>query len=312
MQLEHKSLGGLETKAIDPDKGIVECFVSVTGIVDQVQDVIVPGAYAKTLAVRKPKGCFQHDRDNPVAKALTIEEWRPGDSRIPPYTARGEAWPPEAGVLYVKAQFNLDTEQGRRAFSDVRFFEEEQEWSIGYHVPRGGARIDHKSGIRYIENLDLIEFSPVLFGAAPLAGTMSVKGLVLGAEEEREVKVLAGSFEERIEKLTRVVRDALQPAPAGGDGGPDYVAWAEVSSTYPDRVIACQHQERGERQDWEIDYTMVAGEPVLGERRAVRIEHRVVPDVTPGEESYPEAAVAAKAYLSPIEILQAESLRLAL
>ncbi len=176
--MEHKSLFGAETKVLtDEGEGIVQAIVSVTGIVDEVKDIIVPGAYAKTLAARKPKGVDAHDWSSPVSKPLDIKELMPGDPNLPKFTARGEPWPREAGALMVKAQFNLNTARGRDAYEDVKFFEDEQEWSIGYNVPTGGARIDHKKGIRYIDALDLFEYSTVLFGAMPLAGTHSVKAL---------------------------------------------------------------------------------------------------------------------------------------
>jgi len=55
------------------------------------------------------------------------------------------------------------------------FFGEDQEWSVGYKVPVGKSRIDRKSGVREIEEMDLFEYSPVLFGAMPLATSLSSK-----------------------------------------------------------------------------------------------------------------------------------------
>lgn len=127
-----------------------------------------------------------HDWDTPVSKTLDVKELMPGDSELPATMPDGDPWPVGAGALKVKTQFNLDTQRGREAYSDVVFFGEEQEWSIGYNVPVGGAKVDTKSGVREIETLELYEYSPVLFGAMPLARTTSVK------EAQMALKALKG------------------------------------------------------------------------------------------------------------------------
>lgn len=172
---EYKNVSVKGLQVADPDTGVVEAIVSVTGIVDEVKDIIKPGAYAKTLAKRTPKGVYSHAWDQPISRTLDIKELMPGDERLPKQMADGTPWPREAGALYVKMQFNLETERGKTAFSDVKFFGDEQEWSIGYNVPVGGAKVLPQKGVREIETLDLYEYSPVLFGAMPLAATQSVK-----------------------------------------------------------------------------------------------------------------------------------------
>ncbi|MEW9530780.1 HK97 family phage prohead protease [Microbispora sp. NPDC049125] len=161
----------------DEETGLVEAIVSVTGVVDSDNDVIQPGSYAKTLARRRPKGIFSHDWQRWVARTEAIEELMPGDPRLPTTTKDGHPWPSHAGALWVKARFNLDTREGRDAFSNVRFFSEtsEAEWSIGYRVPRDGST--RKDGVRHIKEIDLYEYSPVLFGANSMSGTLSVKEL---------------------------------------------------------------------------------------------------------------------------------------
>lgn len=146
----------------------------------------MPGAYQKTLVKRKPKGVWSHDWDTPVSKTLDVKELMPGDPELPGLMPNGDPWPVNAGALKVKTQFNLETQRGREAYSDVVFFGEEQEWSIGYNVPVGGAKVDQKSGVREITMLELYEYSPVLFGAMPLARTTSVK------EAQMALKALKG------------------------------------------------------------------------------------------------------------------------
>jgi len=173
---EYKEVGA---QVIDVDKrrGIVTAIVSVTGREDRVKDVIHAGAYRRTLAERVPKGVWSHSWEQPVSKTLESAELHPGDTRLPK-EMRGPGgtkvpWPKDAGGLLVKTQFNLLGERGKQAFADVVFFDDQQEWSIGYNVPPGGSQI--KGGVRHIYDLDLYEYSPVLFGAMPAAATVTVK-----------------------------------------------------------------------------------------------------------------------------------------
>ncbi len=174
MELQYKT-HEVKNEIIDEGQGIVSTIVSVTGLVDEVKDVIEPGAYEKTLVARMPKGVWSHAWDTPVSKTLEVAELMPLDPRLPDTLPNGQPWPREAGAVLVKTQFNLETQRGREAYSDVCFFKDSQQWSIGYSVPQGGAWVDKKTGYRHITTLDWFEYSPVLHGAMPFAHTVSVK-----------------------------------------------------------------------------------------------------------------------------------------
>jgi HK97 family phage prohead protease len=167
------------TAEVRADEGIVTAITSVTGIVDEVDDIIVPGAYRKTLQKRKPKVCWHHSWEQPIGRVLHIEELMPGDTRLPTKQRNGQPWPKDAGALLTTMQFNLKSERGREAFEAVRFYSEsgECEWSIGYQVPPGKATKDAK-GVRHIKELDLYELSFVLFGAHTMTGTLALKSAV--------------------------------------------------------------------------------------------------------------------------------------
>ncbi|MCK2222088.1 2'-5' RNA ligase family protein, partial (plasmid) [Actinomadura sp. ATCC 31491] len=175
VELERKGSASTSGAILTGDEGVVEALVSITGVTDNVGDLIVPGSYKRTLAERKPKGIFSHDTKVWTARTEAIEELLPGDPRLPKTTKDGKPWPREAGALWVKCRFNLASDDGRNAYETVRFFSEtdECEWSIGYTVPKGGAK--SRGGVRYITDLDLWEYSPVLFGAASMSATLSVK-----------------------------------------------------------------------------------------------------------------------------------------
>lgn len=162
---------------VNPE-GIVEAIVAVTGVVDAVGDLIVPGAFTHTLTVRRPKVVDDHEWGRKVGRVLHVEEWLPGDRRLPKRTKDGKPWPAEAGALVATMQYNLNAERGREAYEWVRFYTEsnECEFSIGYKVPDGKARI-RRDQVRVILMVDLFEFSHVLFGAAPLSMALSVKSM---------------------------------------------------------------------------------------------------------------------------------------
>lgn len=189
MALEHKAVGVNGLKVISEQDGVIETIVSVTGIRDNVNDIILPGAYEKSLNVRTPKGVWHHNWHESVSRTESIKELMPGDALLPKTLPNGQPWPAEAGALLVKTRFNLRTTRGKDAYEDVLFFGDQQEWSIGYNVPVGGATTDSKSGVRKIHTLDLYEYSPVLFGAMPAARTSSVKQ---AQESYAEIKQLHG------------------------------------------------------------------------------------------------------------------------
>lgn len=187
--LEYKATqAGQESGLIDADDntGVVEAIVSVTGVYDNDHDLIEPGAYKTTLTRRRPKGIFSHDWGRWASRTEAIEELMPGDPRLTDFAAKmGKPWPAEAGGLYVKTRYNLATQTGRDAYHDVKFFAAtgECEWSIGYKVPPGKA-FRAKDGRRRIKEIDLYEYSPVLFGANSMSGTLSVKTAQPGGDAE--------------------------------------------------------------------------------------------------------------------------------
>lgn len=194
----------------DDETGVVEAIVSVTGVVDNDRDIIEPGAYASTLTRRRPKGIFSHDWKQWASRTEAAEELMPGDPRLAEYAAKmGKQWPAEAGGLYVRTRYNLNTPEGKSAYENVKFFGPECEWSIGYRVPPGKS-VRTKDGTRRIREVDLFEYSPVLFGAASLSGTLSVKSAQPGGED--------GPGEDGAAEVGQEPEEHQDPAP---DGEPD-------------------------------------------------------------------------------------------
>lgn len=200
--MEYKTTAIRGFKSDDADEGVVETLVAVTGLKDNVNDIIAPGAFQKSLNMRTPKGVWHHNITESVSRTEAVKELLPGDKELPKTLPNGQPWPAEAGALKVKTRFNLRTTRGRDAYEDVKFFGAEQEWSIGYNVPMGGATVDRKTGIRTIQHMDLYEYSPVLFGAMPNARTVSVKSAQVGWKQlcgvdDEEIKSLLDELESK-------------------------------------------------------------------------------------------------------------------
>ena len=163
----------LETKA-EGDQGIVEAYVSVFGNVDLVGDIIERGAFAESLLHKLPKGVWSHDWEKPIAKTLEAREDEFG--------------------LYIKGQFNLETQRGREAFSDIKFGTID-EFSIGFRVLDDEWRED---GVRVIKKARLYEWSPVLVGANPDTKPLSVKS---GEKKEETPAEVVPPVEEVVEEI---------------------------------------------------------------------------------------------------------------
>jgi HK97 family phage prohead protease len=140
---------------IDAD-GTVEGYASLFGEIDQARDMVMPGAFEASLkarGVRRIPMLFQHDPAEPVGIWLDLHEdlrglWARG--RLIPDVARGR----ELMAL---------VEQG--AIDGL---------SIGYRTVRG--RIDPKTRVRRLYQVDLWEVSIVTFPLLDGARVRAVKG----------------------------------------------------------------------------------------------------------------------------------------
>ncbi|MFC9280971.1 NUDIX domain-containing protein [Streptomyces collinus] len=168
-------------------------------MVDEVNDLIVPGAFAHTLATRRVKAVWHHEWKDAVGVVLDVEEWMPGDPRF----ADVPDWPAEAGALVATVEYNRRTSKGRDTYEQVKQWYEHGEaaFSIGYRVPADGAT-RRGDGVRVIHRLDLFEVSPVLHGAHPMTRALEVKAAANPGMEYKAtpnvVELDAGQGEDRI------------------------------------------------------------------------------------------------------------------
>jgi len=180
---------------IDPD-GTIEAIVSVFANRDRGAEVVKHGAFTKSIARKLPKGVWSHDWTQPVAKTLEAKELAPGDPLLPAEISA-------LGGLYVKGQFNLETEAGRDAYSNIKFGIID-EFSIGYKVVAD--KHDEKSDVRELHEVELYEWSPVLVGMNDATRLLSIKGenalpAMRLADHSEAVLATCNEFATRIKSL---------------------------------------------------------------------------------------------------------------
>jgi uncharacterized protein len=140
---------------IDAD-GTVEGYASLFGEVDAARDMVMPGAFRETLAlrgVRRIPMLFQHDPAEPIGVWLELTE-----------DFRG---------LYARGRLIPDVARGRELLALVRAGAIDG-LSIGFRTVKG--RVDPKSRIRKLEVIDLWEISIVTFPLLAGARVRAVKG----------------------------------------------------------------------------------------------------------------------------------------
>jgi 2'-5' RNA ligase len=275
---------GNESQIVDINEaeGIVTAVVSVTGTKDDVDDVIMPGAYADTLKARNPKVCWHHDWAKPIGRVLSIVELLPGDPRLPTKQRNGQPWPKEAGALVATMQFNMKSERGKEAFEAVVFYSEtgECEWSIGYQVQAGKSHRD-KQGVRWIKAIDLFELSFVLFGAHNMTGTLALKAaaMLMQMHTKGLTKTAANdTVVIRWEEFEQAVKALEQAANEGATDDEDTVAGVPVDNvddtpnTTPPQPPADARPSETADGDMEDDYPVVVVDQLGDEAELVSDE----------------------------------------
>lgn len=193
--IERKSYPITELKA-DDETGIIEAIVSVFNNVDSGKEIVRQGFFNKSIARKLPKGVWAHDWKQPIAKTLEAKEIPPGDPSLPAALM-------ELGGTYIKGQFNLDTQRGKEAYSDIKFGIVD-EFSIGYKVTKESK--DSETGARELIEGDWKEWSPVLVGMNDQTRLLSIKS------ENQESKGLLEDCIEECEESLYFLSDKYQMA----------------------------------------------------------------------------------------------------
>jgi len=155
-----------ELKIVDEDQGIIQAYVNTMGVEDADGDVIEPTAFNKSIENNLPISVLHsHDPSAVIGKVIDakIIEQEDGSAK-----------------LWNLMMFNMDTQAGRDAFSNIKG-QYIKEYSVGFNIPERGAEMVREGikTIRKILDLDWIEVSSVVKGASPQTGTLSAKQLEL-------------------------------------------------------------------------------------------------------------------------------------
>ena len=158
IHLEFKSSKPGSIKDIDVKKGIVTGYCSVFNVLDDHDDIILPGAYKRTINAWGPHGknrikaLKMHDPALPVGRPILLKEDKFG--------------------LYHETQFSMGNSVAKDMFQLI-LDGVIQEQSIGYDV------IHHEmdGDVRKLKELRLWEYSFLLWGANSNTFITGVKGL---------------------------------------------------------------------------------------------------------------------------------------
>jgi Escherichia/Staphylococcus phage prohead protease len=155
----------LDLKAVEVD-GSFEGYASLFHKEDMSHDVVLPGAFAESLAQRGPSGVkmlFQHDANQPIGVWASLKE-----------DARG---------LYALGRLMPEVEKAREVHALMRAGALDG-LSIGFRTVKG--RRDRASGVRRLEKVDLWEISVVTFPLLPEARVASMKARPFAGDTERD------------------------------------------------------------------------------------------------------------------------------
>lgn len=178
-----------QVKSVEAN-GTFKGYASVFGELDSYRDIVLPGAFKKSLQrdysekKRSVPMLWQHNAANPIGIYTTIKEDEVG--------------------LYVEGECNMDVQQGRECHSLMKQGALSG-LSIGYNTVT--SEWDEKALSRKLMEVDLWEISPVTFPAGDSARVSSVKsfeGFTTLSECEDALRDAGFSSKEAVVFLSRV------------------------------------------------------------------------------------------------------------
>jgi HK97 family phage prohead protease len=190
----------------DEEKGVFSGYGSIFGNRDLGNDIVVEGAFAKSIASKGAKAVkmlYQHRPDEPIGVFDEIIEDRRG--------------------LKVKGRLAMGTQRGREVYELMKMGALDG-LSIGYRVDAKGYDYDDKGKRRYLKSVDLMEISAVTFPMNPRARVAAVKATERSVREWEEILRDAGGLSRNEAKVgASALTKALDLRDAGDNGAPEIV-----------------------------------------------------------------------------------------
>lgn len=193
--MRHKHLDVKFALKAVTDEGQFEGYGSVFNVKDSYDDIVVPGAFAESLARHRKEGTmpallWQHESDDPIGVYLDMFEDNVG--------------------LYVKGQLAIKTEGGSDAYELLKL-KAITGLSIGFETVE--EEYDRVSGARKLKKVDLWEVSLVTFPANTSARVSAVKSIDDLKSAEAYLRDAGLSRKEATAFVSRV--KALPPSDSG-------------------------------------------------------------------------------------------------
>ena len=172
--IEYRTFPGYSVRA-DAETGMIAAYVSLFGVPDVsfYKDIVMPGAYTKTIKECGPEGSkqirvlWQHYRDEVIGRPVTLQE-HPRD--LLPDEVRVK-YPQCSGGLFCDTKMVMDVTRGREAFALYRE-QAMNEWSIGFRpIVAKFEKVGDEIVNRYLHEIKLWEYSAVTWGAASTVTT---------------------------------------------------------------------------------------------------------------------------------------------
>lgn len=187
------------------EEGVFEGYASIFGNIDSYRDIVVKGAFNRTINNNKKriKILWQHDMREPIGKPVEMHEDEKG--------------------LYMKAKLCMGTPAGQKCFELMK----EgiiNELSIGYDSVI--EEYDKMNRVRYLKEVKLYEVSAVTFAANDMAKVAGVKTLDMLLDEVKTGRILSSGNRDKIknaieslmalldetdpDKSTQIIKDTPQ------------------------------------------------------------------------------------------------------
>jgi phage head maturation protease len=218
--MKFKNCPAFRTKAADTkadDVATFEAIVSVFNNPDWYGDVVLPGAFAETLAEWKSSGdpipvLWSHNMANPlfnIGMVLEADELEAGDPRLDadwldPFVKAN-------GGLWVRGQLDQGAEASEIATAARRLLKARRvtQFSYAYDVVDGGWGQRGGEDVYELRTLKLYEVSPTQIGANDLTELLDAKAGSGAPTAERVAKLLSSLDKEELREAIALFGKAL-------------------------------------------------------------------------------------------------------
>lgn len=240
--------------------GIIEGFPAIFGNVDADGDVIVPGAFARTIKGAGRKAILGLDHEHGLGTTLELAEVTRNDLPREIIAAAPDA----TGGLWARGQVMLTPENIVHLETMGRMTDAGNPPGMSFTyatIAERKAKSRFGREVNELVELQLDEWGPDLRkkprnAAARLTRAKADDG---DAIDEAAAKAVAGSYEDLRDEVAEAIRASGRFAGPSGQGG------AFVDATFADRVIVCTYGPDQEGQHYSVPFGYIDGAVTLGE-----------------------------------------------